>query len=192
MMALDRLVEQPKLTYDRQRIVRGGDALADYLRNLISELEQWNYDLIRYANHVHDWSNPSDFTMVSGDVVDHNTLSSLQGGSSTERYHLTSAQVSSVGLSHNAVTLGTANGLSLSGQQLSLPTSSTPQFAKVNIDGASAYIDTDGSGNITLTDAVVGTRTAANLSTWLAGIWDCGTSDVTLDSDVTFDCGYSL
>lgn len=42
-------------------------------------------------------------------------------------------------------------------------TTDTPQFAKIKIDNASTYIDKDGSGNMTFTDIVVGTRTLAEM-----------------------------
>ena len=42
-------------------------------------------------------------------------------------------------------------------------TDASPQFARVKVDDASTYIDKDGSGNMTLTDAVIGTRTLKQL-----------------------------
>ena len=52
----------------------------------------------------------------------HNDLQNIQGGTVGQFNHLTNAQVSAL---HSAVTIGTANGLSLSGQALSLGTAST-------------------------------------------------------------------
>lgn len=46
---------------------------------------------------------------------------------------------------------------------LGLGTGDTVQFAQLKIDDASTYIDKDGSGNMTFTDAVVGTRTLKQL-----------------------------
>jgi len=90
----------------------------------------------------------------------HNGFASKQGGVAGEYYHLSAAQVASL---HDAMTLGTANGLTLVGQQLSLPTIATTQFGRVSVDDANTYMDKDGSGNLTLTDAVVGTRTLKQL-----------------------------
>lgn len=69
MMALDKLTEQPRLVYDRQRIERGGGALADYLNDLIHQLEEWNYNLSRYANHFRGWTDAGDFSKMDGGDV---------------------------------------------------------------------------------------------------------------------------
>lgn len=60
----------------------------------------------------------TDVNAVDPSVVDHNSLSGLQGGTTAEYYHLTNAQVSAL---HAAVTIAdTASvDLSLSGQQIS-------------------------------------------------------------------------
>lgn len=67
---------------------------------------------------------------VSESNLTHNNIGGLQGGVAGQYSHLTDAQVSAL---HAAVTLGTANGLSLAGQELSLPTTATPQFAGLGI-----------------------------------------------------------
>ena len=58
----------------------------------------------------------------------HNDLAGLQGGTSNEYYHLTSAKYAIVGNTSGTntgdISLGTTNGLGLSGQQLSLQTAS--------------------------------------------------------------------
>ncbi len=82
--------------------------------------------------------NSSNFSVTDGVVslasggggLSHNDLSGLQGGASGEYYHLTSAQVSNL---HVPITLGTANGLTLSEQELSLPTSAEPQLQGLTV-----------------------------------------------------------
>jgi len=54
------------------------------------------------------------------------------------------AVAAAVTASHAAVTLGTANGLSLAGQELSLPTTATPTFAKLTTDSGSGIITLEG------------------------------------------------
>jgi len=52
---------------------------------------------------------------------------------------------------------------SLSNVHQDVNTDASPTFARLSIDGVGTYIDTDGSNNMTLTDAVVGTRTLKQL-----------------------------
>jgi hypothetical protein len=52
--------------------------------------------------------------------------------------------------------------VTLSGPQ-DLATTSSPRFARVEVDDAATYIDRDGSGNMTFTDAVMGTKTMKQL-----------------------------
>lgn len=55
-----------------------------------------------------------------------------------------------------------------------------PEYARVNIDGTATYIDSDGSTNMTFTDAVTGTKTLAEL---LAGQGDMGKSTYDVAED---------
>lgn len=72
----------------------------------------------------------------------------------------------------NSWITGTANQITVTDDSDGTVTLSTPQdihtgatvqFSKVEIGGVSTYIDKDGSNNMTLTDAVVGTRTLKQL-----------------------------
>jgi len=68
-----------------------------------------------------------DLTFVSFTPSDHNELTSLQGGSATERYHLTVAEINAL---HPAITLdasATTGGLSLSTQAISFQAATTAQ-----------------------------------------------------------------
>jgi len=70
-----------------------------------------------------------------------------------------------------ATLTGTANQITVTNAAgsitLSLPqdiaTASSPQFARVYLDSVNTYLDTDGSNNLTFTDAVTGTRTLKNV-----------------------------
>ena len=66
----------------------------------------------------------------TGGIPDHSALLGLQGGTAGEHYHMTSAQIAAL---HSAISLGTANGLSLVGQVLSLPTTANPAFAGLTL-----------------------------------------------------------
>lgn len=65
-MSYDSLIERPQLPFDRDQIVRGGPALADYLRQLVDQLEERTYDLNRYANHFRGWTHADNFDQIDG------------------------------------------------------------------------------------------------------------------------------
>jgi hypothetical protein len=65
-MSYDKLIQEPKLTFDRQRIRQGGDVLANYVEELLAELEERLRDVNRYANHFRQWIHASDFDTFDG------------------------------------------------------------------------------------------------------------------------------
>jgi hypothetical protein len=74
----------------------------------------------------------------TGGVPDHSALLGLQGGTAGEYYHMTAVQIAAI---HSAISLGTANGLSLAGQVLSLPTTASPTFAGLTVDTNTLFVD---------------------------------------------------
>jgi len=104
----------------------------------------------------------TDTFFVGTAVSDHAELGNLQGGAVGEYNHLTDAQLSAL---HPAVTLGTASGLSLSTQELSLAVADT--------DTTGALSDTDwDTFNGKLDDVVEDTTPE------LGGEMDCGAHSI--------------
>ncbi len=67
MMSYDKLEEIPTLEVDRQRIMQGGAALADWMQEFAQKLqEQYLYQLNRYANHFRGWTHASNFDKIDG------------------------------------------------------------------------------------------------------------------------------
>ncbi len=69
----------------------------------------------------------------------------------------TNKGIASFNSTNFSVTTGVVNTIQ------NIGSTATVQFAKVEIDNTSTYIDKDGSGNMTFTDTVVGTRTLKQL-----------------------------
>ena len=85
-------------------------------------------------------------------------------------------------LLHNPVTLGTANGLTLNDQELSLPTTATPTLAGLTLTGMSGVVKTTAgvfSGSATLDDMADGTNYARVAATELSsGVYKNATTTV--------------
>ncbi len=84
--------------------------------------------------------------LVNGAITDHNTLNNIQGGSSTERYHLTNAQHAAV--SGTRITKGTDTTddliVDLATKGLVLKdTQATPHYWRVTIRTLGALVTTD-------------------------------------------------
>ena len=66
-MSYDALIETPQLPFDRERIRKGGDGLADYMQEFVSALQnQYLTELNRMANHFRGWWHASDFNKIDG------------------------------------------------------------------------------------------------------------------------------
>lgn len=89
-------------------------------------------------------------------------------------------------LLHNPVTLGTANGLTLNDQELSLPTTATPTLAGLTLTGMSGVVKTTAgvfSGSATLDDMADGT-TNVHLTTTLKTSYDGAASHKTTEDAI--------
>jgi hypothetical protein len=73
---------------------------------------------------------------------------------------------------HVAVTLGTANGLSIAGQALSLPTTAAPTFASLTLSGLTA-------SRLLASNADKGLASVSDLTSWIAGT----TNEIAVASD---------
>ena len=73
------------------------------------------------TDHDARYATKRDLKNITPPVSNHNDLNGLQGGSSTERYHLTAAQQSAL---HSPVTVADTDtvDMSISGQQISAET----------------------------------------------------------------------
>lgn len=105
--------------------------------------------------------------VIPGGVA-HNSLGSLQGGTTGQYYHLTSAQATVVGNTSGTnsgdVTLGTntATALSLSGQQLSL----ADKFVQIAGDTMTGPLMVDGSTNVVQLIVQANSTQTTNLTEW--------------------------
>ncbi len=89
-------------------------------------------------------------------------------------------------LLHNPVTLGTANGLTINDQELSLPTTATPTLAGLTLTGMSGVVKTTAgvfSGSATLDDMADGT-TNVHLTTTLKTSYDGAASHKTTEDAI--------
>jgi len=256
-MALDRLTENPRLPFERDQIVRGGDALAQYLAKLIDAMCQtvnaeerrminsilsitnagiiylaipddngvyptnsmrfyvdanvlylqsfdgsvWNAissvnlagllttpDVkISSPSEIYDLDHDSFAGFVANEHIDHTAVSILAGtgltGGGTIAANRTLA-LSWLGLesltdpggdrilfwdeTDNAFKwLSCGNSVGITTTTLDaiqdIRTSASPTWTGVRVGNSATIIQKDGSGNMTLTDAVVGTRTLKQL-----------------------------
>jgi len=109
-------------------------------------------------------------------VVRHNDLAGLQGGSATERYHMTLAQSTAL---HDAVTSGT--GISVAGQVVSLASAFRVTTLNFVIDGSGSVITTGVKG-----DMVVDFACTINSVTLLADVSGSIVVDIWKDSYANF------
>jgi len=65
-MSYDQMPERTRLPFDKTKIMQGGPALAEYLKDLIDTLENEYYGLARYVNFYRTWTHASDFTKLDG------------------------------------------------------------------------------------------------------------------------------
>lgn len=146
-------------------------------------IEGWTL-YVMDLNEYYAYNNANNWVFI-GNIINHNSLSGLQGGTTNEYYHITSAQSTFVGALTTKISAGgdvlannvndtitanyTFNGdLNVSGGSLELPTSAdlTPATGGVYVDSlnnklyaynGTTYFDVGGSGTAT---SVTSTYTA--------------------------------
>jgi len=78
---------------------------------------------------------------------------------------------------------------------LGLGTTDSPEFARVKIDSANSYIDTDVSNNLTFTDAITGTKTLAQLGggsgDMTKAVYDVSGDGFVDGNDVVYGAGWN-
>jgi hypothetical protein len=96
----------------------------------------------------------------------HNDLQNIQGGVAGDYQHLTTAQLGNL---HNPLTLGTANGLSLAGQQLSLGLASGASTGALSSADWNIFNSKEAALTFSTGLTRVGNTITSNISTGVAG-----------------------